>query len=252
MKFIKIIYYIKSFFEKKDLSFPEKQSKIFSKNNLNYQEAKNKLKDILKGLDLNKYEMYSEHLKIFSAISLKNNIKNILEIGTYDGFNCLILNKLFPLAKIDTIDLARDDNEYKNLYNRDNELKNIEINKTRLNNLNKSNKINFYEKNSLKLILENEKKYDLIWIDGFHGAPTVIVDIVNSLRLINSDGTILIDDVFFHGETYSAYQSDAALKTITCLKNANLINYSLFYKRLDKKDNLNEYDQKFIALIKKC
>jgi predicted O-methyltransferase YrrM len=252
MKFIKIIYYIKSLFKKKDLNYLEEQTKIFSKNNLNYQEGKNKLENILKNLDLKKYEMNSEHLKIFSAISLKKKVQNILEIGTYDGSNCLFLNKLFPLAKIDTIDLAAGSNEYKNLYDRDNEIKNNEINKTRLNNLTKSNKINFCEKNSLKLILENEKKYDLIWIDGFHGAPTVIVDIVNSLRLINLDGIILIDDVFFHGETYSAYQSDAALKTITCLKKANLINYSLFYKRLDKKNNLNEFDQKFIALIKKC
>ena len=64
--------------------------------------------------------MSSEHLKIFSAISLKNNVKDILEIGTYDGFNCLILKKLFPYAEIDTLDLAENDEESLKLYNRNN------------------------------------------------------------------------------------------------------------------------------------
>ena len=83
-------------------------------------------------------------------------------------------------------------------------------------------------------------------------APTVISDIINSIRLIKSDGIILIDDVYFQGEPFSPYQSNAAFKTLISLKKANLIQYNLFYKRLDLKYNSNKYDQKFIALVKKC
>ena len=196
--------------------------------------------------------MASEHLKIFSSISLKNDTKNILEIGTYDGFNSLILNKLFPAALIDTLDLPESDNEFKNLYNRNIESQKKEFIQVRSNNINENNKIKFFEKNSLDLIFESKKKYDLIWIDGFHGAPIVISDIINSIRLINSNGIILIDDIYLYGETYSPYQSNAALKTLKSLKKANLIKYNLFYKRLDFKYNSNKYNQKFIALVKKC
>lgn len=250
MKLKKIIYYIDSLIRKKNLKIPEEQAIIFSKNQLNYIEAKNKLENVLKNIDLKKYKMSSEHLRIFSAISLNNNIKDILEIGTYDGFNCLILSKLFPSAKIDTLDLPENDYGFKKFYNRDNEAEKNQISETRLNNLAQSRQINFYEKNSLQLIFENNKKYDLIWIDGFHGAPTVISDIVNSIRLINSNGIILIDDIFFHGETFSPYQSNAALKTLISLKKANLIQYDLFYKRLNLEYNSNKYDQKFIAIVK--
>ena len=49
--------------------------------------------------------MYSEHLIIFAAISETNlKIKNILEIGTFDGKTATILAKLFPNSDIKTID----------------------------------------------------------------------------------------------------------------------------------------------------
>ena len=120
MKLIKIFYYIESLINNKNLKIPEEQAEIFSKNNLDYLEGKNKLENVLKEIDIEKYKMSSEHLKIFSAISLKNNVKDILEIGTYDGFNCLILKKLFPYAEIDTLDLAENDEESLKLYNRNN------------------------------------------------------------------------------------------------------------------------------------
>ncbi len=242
---------MESLIRKKNLKIPEEQAEIFSKNNLNYIEGKNKLENVIKEIDLRKYKMSSEHLKIFSAISLKNNVKDILEIGTYDGFNCLILKKLFPYAEIDTLDLPENDEETLRLYNRNNDSIKKEINENRSKNLAKAKQINFYERNSLSLIFE-DKKYDLIWIDGFHGAPTVISDIINSIRLLKSDGIILIDDIYFQGEPFSPYQSNAAYKTLISLKQANLIHYNLFYKRLDLKYNSNKYDQKYIALVKKC
>ena len=58
--------------------------------------------------------MYSEHLVLLSSIScLNQSIKNILEIGTYDGRNALILSKLFKEANILSIDLPATDNACK-------------------------------------------------------------------------------------------------------------------------------------------
>ena len=51
--------------------------------------------------------MVSEHQYIFSALSQNNNFNfnKILEIGSYDGKNALLLSKLFPNSKIKTLDL---------------------------------------------------------------------------------------------------------------------------------------------------
>ena len=57
----------------------------------------NNLNKVLLNLGFATYDeligMYSEHLIIFSAISIhQKNIKNILEIGTYDGKTASILS----------------------------------------------------------------------------------------------------------------------------------------------------------------
>ena len=93
-------------------------------------------------------------------------MKDILEIGTYDGFNCLILKKLFPYAEIDTLDLAENDEESLKLYNRNNYSKKKEINENRSKNLSKAGQINFFERNSVSLFLKIRIMI-LIWIDGF-------------------------------------------------------------------------------------
>ena len=41
--------------------------------------------------------MASEHQVLFSSLSLKKKIPEILEIGTFDGKNSVLLSKLFPL-----------------------------------------------------------------------------------------------------------------------------------------------------------
>ena len=45
--------------------------------------------------------MSSEHEVFFSSLSLNksNSINEILEIGTFDGFNALLLSKLFKKKK---------------------------------------------------------------------------------------------------------------------------------------------------------
>ena len=82
MKLKKIFYFLKSLVTKKKLNLIKDQEKIFSDNQLNYIEGQKKLKKVLQNIDLTKYNMASEHLKIFSSISLKDDTKNILEIGT--------------------------------------------------------------------------------------------------------------------------------------------------------------------------
>ena len=88
--------------------------------------------------------MSSEHEIVFSSISLNKNyeIKEILEIGTFDGINALLLSKIFPNARIDTIDLNYEDYNFKNFYNRENKVEKFVKNR---NNIIKKSNINFID-----------------------------------------------------------------------------------------------------------
>jgi len=216
--FGKIYYYFK--FKKYNQSFFEnEQNKIFNSLNLNREQGIKNLNLIKKnlGLPLNiNSGMSSEHEVIFSSISLNKNllINNILEIGTYDGYNALLLSKLFPNLKIDTIDLPEDDDDFINFYNRKNKIK--EFINNRNNHLSKNNNIKFLPLNSLKL-LNHKKKYDLIWIDGAHGYPMVCIDIINSLHLINEKGIIMCDDIYLNLNNLNSdkmYNSIASYETL--------------------------------------
>ena len=248
-RLIKIFYFFLKFF-KTDLFYEKEQKKIFKRCKLDYKYSKNILYNFKKFIPTN-YKMISEHIKIFAALRKDYSFKNILEIGTYDGNNAFILAKLFPRAKIDTIDLHEKNKNFSILYYRQNSLVKEKLLKIIKENINKVNNINFIKGNSINLIYEKNKKYDLIWIDGFHGNPVVTIDIINSLRLLKKDGFIMCDDIYLKGYSYDPYISDAAYKTLEELKKINLIKFDLFLKRIDKKSNIIPSEKKFIALIKK-
>lgn len=47
---------------------------------------------------------------------------------------------------------------------------------------------------AFKIIIQNKKKYDIIFIDGLHNSVQVTKDIKNSLLSLNSGGTIVLHD----------------------------------------------------------
>lgn len=241
-------YYNKNFFEKK-------QNEIFENFGLSREEGIRNLIVIKKKIDFNlrNIEMSSEHEIIFSSLSLSENksISDILEIGTFDGFNSLLLSNLFPNSNIDTIDLPENDGDFINFYNRKNSTEDFVQKRDII--LSKNKNINFFPINSLKL-LNSKKKYDLIWIDGAHGYPVVCIDIINSLYALKKNGLILCDDVYLklnQSNSDSIYSSIATYETLNELKKQNLINFRLAYKRLNAKDNCVENKRKFIAIVSK-
>ena len=236
--------------------FEKEQNDIFKYIGLNREEGLKKLMLLKRDLDFQSRnsQMSSEHETIFSSLSLSNNksITDILEIGTFDGFNALLLSNLFPNSNIDTIDLPENDDDFINFYNRkDNISKFIQ---NRNNFLSKNKNINFFPLNSLKL-LNHKKKYDLIWIDGAHGYPMVCIDIINSLHILKENGLILCDDVYLNlnqNNSDNMYYSIASYETLNELKKQNLINFRLAYKRLNPKYNCIENTRKFIAIVLKA
>ena len=236
--------------------FEKEQNDIFKYFGLNREEGIKKLTLIKKDLDFKSKDsgMSSEHEVIFSSLSLSKNksITDILEIGTFDGFNALLLSNLFPNSNIDTIDLPENDDDFINFYNRKDNISKFIQDKNII--LSKNKNINFFPLNSLKL-LNHKKKYDLIWIDGAHGYPMVCIDIINSLHILKENGLILCDDVHLNLNQINSdkmYHSIASYETLNELKKQNLINFRLVYKRLNPKRNCIESTRKFIAIALKA
>ena len=232
---------------------PDTQNKLFNKVNLFRQEARENLEQILNNnLNMSYSEdnnMFSEHLILFSALSKRKKIKNILEIGTFDGQTTLILKSLFEEAKITTIDLQDDDNFFIGTYNRREDVKHF-VN-TRNKRLNKIANIEFKQVNSLDLV-NWDKKFDMIWVDGAHGYPFIAIDIINAFRLSKSGGIVLIDDVWINAKSNDKfYKSNGAYETLLEIKNSKLISdFVLFNKRLSGKYNIPG-SKKFIGYFEK-
>ena len=254
-KVIKKLNYYFSYKKYDQNVFEEEQNKIFENFGLNRQEGIKKLVLIKKDLDFKNRdnEMSSEHEIIFSSLSLSKNKSfiDILEIGTFDGFNSLLLSNLFPNSNIDTIDLPENDDDFINFYKRKNNTSKFITERNII--ISKSKNINFVSLNSLKL-LNYKKKYDLIWIDGAHGYPIVCIDIINSLHIIKENGLILCDDVYLklnQNNSDKMYSSIATYETLNELKRQGLINFRLVYKRLNPKYNCIENLRKFVAIVSK-
>lgn len=237
----------------------KKQEVLFSSLKLNRDDGLNSLNQVLIDLGSNEYTesngMWSEHLVLFAAIADSDyKVRKILEIGTFCGQTTVILSKLFPSAKLTTYDLPIKNIHDKKIYEYAFSRKaKDEINFLELRNTNLSQIVDleFKERNSLSLTIENGD-FDLIWVDGAHGYPTVCADIVNSLRLLNENGLMICDDVYFRtSKNDSEYTSTASYETLLALKEAGLAQVSFVQKRLGLQFNFPKNKKKFLGVCKK-
>ena len=97
-----------------------------------------------------------------------------------------------------------------------------------------------------------EEKFDLVWIDGAHGYPVVAMDIINSYRLLNYGGHILIDDIWTSARTSDKfYKSVGGFEALGALKDADLIDdFSIVNKRLGIDYNMPNL-KKYVGYFKK-
>jgi predicted O-methyltransferase YrrM len=202
------------------------QVKLFKEMDLDYLASIDILNDLYKNDSRVRIGKASCHHNLFVALSKKYNFSNILEIGTHKGTCTILLSKIFPNAKITTIDLP---DHYKVVHG-----KGADFIKQRNDLLASCPNIEFKQENSLDLI-SNDKKYDLIFVDGDHVSPVATADIVNSVRMINEGGFIVCDDVYIsEAKNYIKQWTVDSFSIINALSNAKLINYSLILKRTNK------------------
>ena len=254
IKALGIIYYFRYSLNYNEKYYETEQDKKFEKYDLDRKAGLTKLNELKNQFKFLNKPMSSEHQVLFSSLSLnkKINFKRILEIGTFDGSNAFLLSKLFPSARIITLDLEDNNEKFRQTYNRETDEKLKNFCKERNEILKQRDNISFLQKDSIQLISSNEK-FDLIWIDGAHGYPVVTIDIINSLRLCDNEGFIMCDDIYTN-KIYNAddmYISGASYETLSVLKDLDFINFELFFKRLTKEYNSIPTKRQFVGLIKK-
>ena len=118
------------------------------------------------------------------------NIRNILEIGSYEGRSCIYFGKKFIDAKITCVDTWSGSDEHLNI-----KFQEIENNfdKNILNHLG-NDRVEKQKISSDVFFKKNNKFYDLIYIDGDHQTDQVNKDINNAWSILNDGGYLILDD----------------------------------------------------------
>jgi hypothetical protein len=122
----------------------------------------------------------------------KNSLTNlrILEIGSFEGYSVNIFNKIFNQPEIYCVDPWIPYSEHPNL-NFNQIEKNFEANTVNLN-------IKKFKMFSSDFFKNNNKNFDLIYIDGSHTSDDVFFDAMESFKILNKNGILFFDDFFGH------------------------------------------------------
>ena len=123
----------------------------------------------------------------FQLFIKANKIKKILEIGTFTGFSALSMGLVIPKeGNIICLDINKKTSEVaKNFFKKANLEKKIKV-------------IVSPAIESLKILIENKKKFDMVFIDANKENYKNYYNL--SLELINQNGYIIIDNVLWKGE----------------------------------------------------
>jgi predicted O-methyltransferase YrrM len=135
--------------------------------------------------DIKRMQVATSQCHFLHLIIKTSNIKNVLEIGTFTGLSALSISLALPNdGKLIALD------------------KNEETNKVALNFFKKANQDHKIE-TKIKPALESldelkNNKFDMVFIDADKMNYKEYYE--RSLKLINKNGLIIIDNVLWHGE----------------------------------------------------
>ena len=155
------------------------------KKNLYDINQNSKQIDFLKFIKDKKFKFNDDWITYKTNIMLNifenHNIypKEILEIGVHEGFSTIFFQYAFKDFHTDVVDIFLNDTRKK-----------FEANINIIN----LKKINIFQTTSHNFLVNNKKKYDLIFVDGGHGYLDVIFDLFYSFQYLNINGLLLIDD----------------------------------------------------------
>ena len=124
--------------------------------------------------------MNQEGIDFLTTFIIKNQIKNVLEIGSAIGYSAIMMSLCSPDLKVTTIE--RDEVRYLEA------IKNIK-------KLKLENRITLIFNDALKTKIEG--KYDLIFIDAAKAQNIKFFELFE--RNLTDNGFIITDNMYFHG-----------------------------------------------------
>jgi len=188
--------------------FIKSQKQKYRKKHQKYLETKKTSTDFF---SLNSY--YWNHI-----IKKKFKEFSYLEIGSWEGNSASFILKNFKTKKVVCVDIwDKYDDKHKNEHLR--RFKNFEYNLSEF-----KERFSFFKNSSNEFFENNKDNFDIIYIDGWHEASQVDLDINNSWNFLNINGIIICDD-YFYGDIIGNSENNLP---------ANSINKFL----LDKKDKI--------------
>ena len=140
------------------------------------------IQKVIKELELNRKEMNisKDSIEFISIMCRLTKPKNILEIGTFNGYSALYLSqfteKLITL-EIDKLNIKIAEENFKKA-----EVKNIEI----------------IEGNAVETIKDLKENFDIILIDAMKSQYKQYLEL--SLKKLNKNGIIFVDNTISHKE----------------------------------------------------
>jgi len=125
----------------------------------------------------------------FKKVNFFDKDISALEIGSYEGNSSVFFLKYFEKLKLTCVDT------FKGSVEQNNKDFNPVFDNFNFNIKNYLDRVDIYKMSSKKFFKEiNNKKYDLIYIDGSHFARDVFEDAINSFNVLNKNGYLIFDD----------------------------------------------------------
>ena len=231
------IYFIKSKFREqkqllKDLNYffinntPFNLIKEFLKNHFINKKIKIQIDDFFEKSIFSDVDWFLGKtpllIKYFEKnVNDKNKIKDILEIGSYEGRSAIFFLNYFTNSKISCVDTWQGSDEHnKTFMNKIEENFNYNLEKY-------ANRSIKYKNTSDKFFENNRKSFDLIYIDGSHHSDQVLKDAENSKKNLNKNGYLLFDDYNFR---YAGYkQNENVLNAVNKFIDMNSSSFKKIY-----------------------
>jgi len=185
----------------KNITIDESLEKYITDNSYNLHPIQKQIINDNKKLGKLKIMQISITQGYFLQLIIKlNNVKDVLEIGTFTGYSALTMALSLPkdgtVISLDkNMDTSANAQDYFKKANLDNKIKIIVNNALE----------------SMEDLLKEKKKFDLIFIDADKEKYKSYYDL--SFQLLNKNGLIVIDNVLWKGEV-SKSNNNERLTTI--------------------------------------
>ena len=115
-----------------------------------------------------------------------------LEIGSYEGRSVVHICEKFPNFQVSVVDPYIEYKELDKYVKKQNMDDTYNTLKKNLNNF--KERVEIYRTTSKNFFQNNKKKFNVIYIDGSHKSKDVENDFLNSIKIIEEGGLIILDD----------------------------------------------------------